>query len=360
MNFILFVLVLLSLVYYKNTNKIFTDLNPTIILISLDGFHPAYLEKHKNSHLNQIAKEGIRAKWMTPVFPTKTFPNHYSIVTGLYPENHGIIHNTIYDPAFKSIFSLGKREEVQNARWWQGEPIWVTAEKSGLKTAPFFFPGSEAAIAGIRPAFWQAYNGSMPNSDRVDQVLKLLDFSAAERPQFFSLYFSDLDDVGHNFATSSKEVKSSIAGIDNIIGRLINGLKERDIYDKVNPGNIIILDDYFNKENAEVIIWDDQLTGIFPKKGKEAIIYNELKNENPGHVSIFHKSKIPDRFHYNNNPRIPAIICLANEGWVIMNRSDFENKQRNNWFSTTTTGAHGYDNQLESMRAIFLAKRPSI
>jgi len=142
------ILLIISGCHYSILKK--DRIRPTVILISLDGFHPSYLEKYEVPHLNRIAKDGVRAKGMIPVFPSKTFPSHYSIVTGLYPANHGIVHNTMYDSVFKSIFSLGNRKEVQNTRWWQGEPIWVTAEKNGIKTAPFFFPGSEAAIKGIR------------------------------------------------------------------------------------------------------------------------------------------------------------------------------------------------------------------
>ncbi|MCA1636950.1 MAG: ectonucleotide pyrophosphatase/phosphodiesterase, partial [Acidobacteria bacterium] len=125
------------------------DLKPTVILISLDGFRYDYLDKYKPKVLNELAKKGVRAKWMIPSFPTKTFPNHYTVATGLYPEHHGIIANNIYD--FGTIFTLNKREEVQNSRWWLGEPIWVTAEKQGQRVGAFFFPGTEAEIKGVRP-----------------------------------------------------------------------------------------------------------------------------------------------------------------------------------------------------------------
>jgi len=190
----------LSIAVIKVFCQPITDLKPTIILISLDGFHPSYLERIENGNLNRIAREGVRAESMIPVFPTKTFPNHYSIVTGLYCEHHGIVHNTIYDPLFNSIFRLSMRSEVQNGRWWQGEPVWITAEKNNIKTAPLFWPGSEAQISGIRPAYWQPYDGHMPDMERLSKILSFLDLPVSKRPQFLTLYFSDLDDIGHNYS----------------------------------------------------------------------------------------------------------------------------------------------------------------
>ena len=165
------------------------DLKPTVILVSIDGMRFDYLEKFQPPALNELARTGVRAKWMIPSFPTKTFPNHYTIATGLYPENHGIIENNIWD--FGVTFSMGKREEVQNARWWLGEPIWVTAEKQGLRAGAFFFPGTEAEIAGRRPTYWKEYDGKVTHEERVDQILRWIDLPLAERPRIYTLYFSD-------------------------------------------------------------------------------------------------------------------------------------------------------------------------
>src|SRR5687768_8142001 len=156
------------------------DLKPTVILISLDGFRYDYLDKYHPPTLTALAKNGVRAKWMIPSFPTKTFPNHYTVATGLYPQNHGIIENNIYD--FGTTFSLGKREEVQNSRWWLGEPIWVTAEKQGQRAGAFFFPGTETEIKGVRPTFWKQYEHELPNEQRVDTILSWLDLPLEERP----------------------------------------------------------------------------------------------------------------------------------------------------------------------------------
>jgi len=174
------VIVLLCLAI--QAQKPIRDLKPTVILISLDGFRPDYLDKYQPNTLNRLAKNGIRAKWMIPSFPTKTFPNHYTIATGLYPEHHGIVENNIYD--FGTVFTLGNREEVQNSRWWLGEPIWITAEKQGQKAGAFFFPGTEAEILGARPTFWKTYDGKIPNETLVDTILSWLDLPKRNARQF--------------------------------------------------------------------------------------------------------------------------------------------------------------------------------
>jgi len=340
------------------------DLKPTVILISLDGFRYDYLDKFKPKVLNELAKKGVRAKWMIPSFPTKTFPNHYTVATGLYTEHHGIIENNIYD--FGTIFTLGKREEVQNSRWWLGEPIWVTAEKQGQRVGAFFFPGTEAEIKGVRPTFWKTYDGKIPNSERVDTILAWLDLPREKRPTMYTLYFSDTDDTGHAFSPDSKEVTATVQKVDGDIERLVEGLKKRKINRKVNliivsdhgmatvyQKNVVLLDDYFNFTDTERILWTGEIVQIFPKNGKETEIINSLQNK-INHARCWRKSEIPERFHYNNSPRIAPIICSADEGWVLTSKERFEETKKRVDFDKPK-GAHGYDNQLESMRATFIA-----
>ena len=174
------------------------DLKATVILISIDGFRADYLDKYPAPTLGLLARQGVRAKWMTPTFPTLTFPNHYSIATGLYPDNNGIVGNNIYAPEFNKTFTMSKREEVQNGRWWLGEPIWVTAEKQGQRAAAYFFPGTEAEIAGKRLSYWKAYDEKIPNFERVDTALSWLDLPIDKRPTMIILYFSDVDSAGHD------------------------------------------------------------------------------------------------------------------------------------------------------------------
>jgi len=173
------------------------DLKTTVILISLDGFRYDYPDKFKTPTLNRLGREGVRAKWMIPSFPTKTFPNHYTLATGLYPEHHGIVDNNVYD--FNDLFTIDDHNDVTDGRWWWGEPIWVTAEKQGQTAASYFFVGSEAEIENSRPHFWRTYNGKVPPEMRVDKVLEWFDLPANQRPTMISMYFSDTDDTGHEF-----------------------------------------------------------------------------------------------------------------------------------------------------------------
>lgn len=365
--------VLLALLLLGGTFQVYArpkpikNLKPTIILISLDGFRSDYLTKYKPKTLNYLARKGVRAKWLFPSFPTKTYPNHYTIATGLYPQNHGIVENNIYDKEFKAVFSLSKREEVENGRWWLGEPIWVTAEKQGQKAGSIFFPGTEAEIAGKRPSYWKRYDSAMPNPERVDTILSWLDLPLAERPTCLSLYFSDVDDAGHQFSPDSVETKAAVAKVDGEIRRLVKGLEARKIFKQVNLiivsdhgmatvnlNNAIVLDEVFDTGLAERIFWTQELVSIFPREGKEAEVYSALKARLPPQAKVYRKSEIPERFHYRNSPRIAPLVVLPEEGWILTSRQRFE-AMKEKGDLRKLKGGHGYDNGLQSMRAIFIA-----
>ena len=179
-------------------NKI-NDLDETVILISVDGFRADYIEKFRPPVISRLAAEGTRAKWMKPAYPTKTFPNHYTLVTGLYPDNHGIIENNMWDDEIGAQFGLSIKEQVTNPKWWSGEPIWNTAQRQGKIAASFFWPGSEAAISGSQPRYWKPYEHTTEHEVRVRTVLEWIDLPREQRPQMITLYFSDVDDAGHNF-----------------------------------------------------------------------------------------------------------------------------------------------------------------
>ncbi|HXI92749.1 MAG TPA: ectonucleotide pyrophosphatase/phosphodiesterase [Blastocatellia bacterium] len=343
------------------------DLRPTVILISLDGFRYDYLEKYHPPTLLSLARDGVQAKWMIPSFPSKTFPNHYTIATGLYPQNHGIVENNVFDKGFNATFTMSNREEVQNGRWWLGEPIWITAEKQGQKTAPYFWPGSEAEIAGARPTYWKPYDGKVTNEARVDTVLSWLDLPPGERPTFLTLYFSDVDNAGHDFSPDAVETRNAVLKVDNNLGRLIDGLKARGVFAQVNliivsdhgmatqdPNNTIILDELFDTSLAEKILWTSEIVSIFPKAGKEDTIYTTLKARMPPHAKLYRKAEVPARFHYSNSPRIAPLLVLPDEGWTLTTRAKFDEAKAKDP-KKGLRGGHGYDNELPSMRAIFIA-----
>jgi predicted AlkP superfamily pyrophosphatase or phosphodiesterase len=236
------------------------DAPAPLILVSLDGFRDGYARRYDAPALDRMARTGTKADYLKLAFPTKTFPNHYTLVTGQYPARHGIISNNIYDPAFDASFSLGNTEAIRNARWWGAEPIWVTAEKQGLTAATYFWPGSEAAIGGVRPTYWRRYDGSVPGAERVDQVLQWLDRPPSERPDLVTLYFSAVDGAGHAEGPRSPAVAEAVTAVDGYLERLYDGLRARGQAEKVN---VIVTSDHGMAplSRERVIFLDDYLTG---------------------------------------------------------------------------------------------------
>ena len=338
---------------------------PPLVLISIDGFRWDYLERYQPPHLTRLAREGVRAEALIPVFPTKTFPNHYSMVTGLYAEHHGVVSNRMYDPIRDAYFRLSNRQAVQDGSWYGGEPIWVTVEKSGKISATFFWPGSEAEIQGYRPTYWKTYDESIPNEVRVQQVLDWLALPPENRPVFITLYFSEVDHWGHRTGPDSPELARAIQQVDSAIGQFLNGLQTLGLNNQVNiiivsdhgmtptsPDRIIFLDDYIQMEHVEVVDWSPVLA-LRPQPGWVDSVYRALKGAHP-QLAVFKKEEIPERFHYRSHVRIPAIIGLASEGWSITTRAYFERNRKR-----YRGGAHGYDNRLASMHGIFLARGPA-
>jgi predicted AlkP superfamily pyrophosphatase or phosphodiesterase len=288
------------------------------------------------------------------------------VATGLYPENHGIIENNIYDKGFDAVFGLGKREEVQNPRWWFGEPVWVTAEKQGQIAASYFFVGTETMIQGEIPTFWRTYNGRVPAEMRVDKVLSWLDLPSEKRPTVITLYFSDTDDAGHEFSPDSEELKYAVRNADRYIGRLMDGLEQRKIEEKVNIiivsdhgmaavdlQNTVFLDDHFDFDLTERILWTNEIVQIFPNEGKTDEIYSKIKNLE--HTTCWKKAEIPARLHYSESPRIAPIVCSSDEGWITTSRKRYDDWMEDVDDKERPRGAHGYDNKYQSMQATFIA-----
>ncbi len=347
---------------YEQADK--NRLAPTVILVSLDGFRPDYLDRYEAPTLRRLASEGVQSKGMIPSFPTKTFPNHYTVVTGLYPENHGIVANTMYDPEFEASFSMGNRAAVQDARWWGGEPIWVTLEAQGQKAAPFFWPGSEAPINGRHASYWLPFDNSMSPSARIDQVMTWLALPAAERPTFLSLYFSDVDSQGHGFGPGSEEAAQAVRDVDGYLATFVERLEAAGLYDQVNiivvadhgmaptsSERVVFLDDYIDMDDVQVIDYDP-VAMIRPEAGKRDAVYEALKEAQ--HVSFYKKEDIPEALHFQAHRRIPDLVGIADEGWRISTRSYYNRNP-----SRFDGGTHGYDPRVESMQALFLARGPA-
>jgi len=344
------------------------DLAPTVILISFDGWRWDYDLKAPAPNLRGLMARGVRADSLIPTFPSKTFPNHYTIVTGLYPEHHGIVANVIRDPQTGRTFRMTDPREVRDPLWWGGEPIWVTAARQRQPTAAMFWVGSEAPIAGIQPRYWKRYDERYPANARVDEVLRWLDRPVAERPTLITLYFEDIDTAGHADGPDSVAVRETVQRADGYLGRLLRGLERRGLTDAVNlvvvsdhgmasvdPSRVVVLDDYVSLDDVEVVDINPTL-GLFPRPGKEDAVYRALSKAHP-RLSVYRKAQTPERWRYRDHPRIPPIVGVVDEGWQITLRSTIADVAAGR--ARPLGGQHGYDPMLMSMRGIFVAAGPA-
>lgn len=335
-----------------------------VVLVSIDAFRADYLSPERTPQLARIAREGVRAEWMNPSYPSLTFPNHYTLVTGLRPDHHGVVHNRMVD-ADLGVFAVADRSAVDDGRWWGGEPIWVTAEKNGLRSASWAWPGSSASIGGVRPSLWVAYDETVPPAQRVDEVLGWLDAPPSQRPQLVSLYFEQLDKAGHDHGPDSPQVSATLAQLDRAIGRLRDGLAARGLLDRVDllvvsdhgmatvgPGRAIGVEEMVDPRDATVIS-DGQSIGIVPMPGREAQAEQRLIGPH-AQYDCWRRDDLPARWEYGRHPRVPPIVCQMHEGWDALYPAKLARRP-----PRATRGSHGFDPALPSMRALFVARGPS-
>ena len=345
-----------------------TTFTPTVIIVSFDGFRWDYPTRSPASNLHRLMARGVHAEGLIPGFPSKTFPNHYTIVTGLYPGHHGIVANNILDSKTHRTFAPSKPKEQRDPMWWGGEPIWVTAQRAGQVAAAMFWPGTEAPIGGMLPRYWKPYDEEFPANARVAQVLRWMDLPEAERPTFVTLYFEDTDTAGHDDGPESKSVQAAIERDDGYLGRLLTGLEQRRILDRVNivvvsdhgmaatsRDRVIAIDDYISLSDVEISDINPTI-GIFPKAGEAESVYRSLAGAHP-HLKVYRREETPAHWHYRDHQRIPPIIGVADEGWQVLRRSTLRDilaaKVRGD------SGQHGYDPTVMSMRGIFVAAGPA-
>lgn len=338
-----------------------------LLLISIDGFRADYQERGLTPTIDALAESGVRAEYMRPSFPSLTFPNHYALITGLRPDRNGIVANIMEDDRIPGQkFAAWNRKAVQNPSWWdEGIPLWNTAKRNGLNSGIMFWPGSEAPVGGSQPEFWSVYDKKLAGVSRVEKILDWLALPIETRPSFMTLYLDTIDGVGHHFGPESAELDAELRIVDATIRRLIDGLIERNLDQQVNivivsdhgmistsPDRVIYLDDLLPAEYAHVVNYG-VLAGIVPKRDHsrdtEAILLTPHD-----HMRCWRKSRMPARFHYGRNRRVPALLCLANRGWVISNHAMMSSDMH---FSL---GQHGYDIDDPDMRAVFIAHGPAL
>ncbi|QTD56410.1 alkaline phosphatase family protein [Parasphingorhabdus cellanae] len=330
---------------------------PVTLLISIDGFRPDYLDRGITPHLSALATSGVVAD-MRSSFPTKTFPNHWTLVTGKRPDNHGIVGNSMEDVARPGEkFTMANKDPF----WWnQAEPIWITAEKQGVRTATMFWPGSEVELDGTRPSDWWPFSQALSNDRRVNAVVDWMRRPAATRPQLVTLYFDSVDTAGHFFGPApSEKLHAAISAVDKNIGTLIEQFAALDQpvnfvitsdhgMAETHPDRVIYLDTILPRDQYRLVV-DGNYAGIEPLADDMTTISSAFLKPHEN-MECWKREDIPARFQYGKNPRVPSIICLPTTGWVV-----YQDKPE--WM-TGIGGGHGYDHLHPDMIAFFLASGP--
>jgi predicted AlkP superfamily pyrophosphatase or phosphodiesterase len=346
---------------------------PILILISLDGFRHDYVERFQPENLSRFIAEGTAAKGLIPSFPTKTFPNHYTIATGMLPEHHGLVDNAFYEPFKDQVYTMGNRAIVQDGYWYGGTPIWVLAEQQGIKAASYFFVGTEAPIQGVRPSYSYDYDGGVPNLTRIAKVFDWLRLPEVDRPRLITLYFSDMDDTGHRYGPNNDvELKKTLDRLDHELGALFEGLESFDL-----PIHVVLVSDHGMMEvkQENLILLEDLTEGIKGRvvnNGALAHLHMENPKEKDKVIDLL-LSRNPNLTiddlstteNYSDLTAFPQrkgdLLILPKEGYYLTDVKGKVRYQSNAArFQTQVFGEHGFTPRYKDMRGIFYAKGPQI
>jgi predicted AlkP superfamily pyrophosphatase or phosphodiesterase len=340
---------------------------PSLVLVSFDGFRADYLDRLNLPNFRRVMARGVRAQALRPVFPAITFPNHYSLVTGLHPGRHGIVENTFFDPVRNATYSFRDQATVTDGTWYGGEPIWVTGESQGMVTACFFWPGSEAAIKGVRPMYWNKYDGTVSNANRVATVLEWLRLPDVRRPHLITLYFSDIDSASHRAALDGPEVEKAVMAMDAALGSLLDGIDALPNRDRVillltsdhgmantSAAQTVQLGSLVDTSNIKPS-FSGPVAGLHVSGGAgSAQRVRDQLNAKLTSGRAYLRQDLPERYHLRETPRAGDVIVVMDEGWTlatsIINRGLIQ----------STWGAHGWPPDVASMRALFLIAGPGI
>jgi predicted AlkP superfamily pyrophosphatase or phosphodiesterase len=334
---------------------------PYVLLVSIDGYRYDYNALYGPENLTRFAAEGVQARSLIPGFPSDTFPNHYSIVTGMFPGTHGIVANSFFDPEREAVYRLGDAATVTDGTWYGGVPIWSAAERADMVTASYFWVGSEAEIADERPTYVETYDASVPHRDRIAQVLEWLSYPAEYRPHFITLYFSSVDSAGHDWGPESEQVRQAVLDIDEDLGSLFDGLEEVsppvDVFIvsdhgmvSLEPDKVIDIDAHANLAGLRALNLGSKIFLYGDDPGRIETAYAEL-SDGAEHFRVFRAGETPRAWHANN-PRFGDLIIAADAPYTLVRAStDLE----------FPGGAHGYDPYLfPEVRGIFYARGPDL
>lgn len=344
---------------------------PILVLVSFDGFRFDYADRYDTPNLRSLAARGVRAAELIPSFPVLTFPNHYTIVTGLYPAHHGVVANTMSDPATSVRFAMSNDAAVRDGFWWAGgEPLWVSAETQGRRAGAMFWPGTEADIHGVRPTYYRAFDGKLPAAARTAQVLEWLALPEGTRPSLVTLYYDDVDHAGHDHGPESTATRVAVAEVDRQLGALVAGIERLHLSDRVtvvvvsdhgmaplSDSRSILLDDYLDPATFEVIEGTGFLA-LRPRGNATADgIYARLVDAHP-RLRVFNASTMPPRLHYTGNPRIAPIVGIPDVGWTVGTTA--ARQRRHDEGREPQAGTHGFDPADRLMHGIFVAAGPGV
>jgi predicted AlkP superfamily pyrophosphatase or phosphodiesterase len=347
------------------------DSSPILVLVSFDGWRWDYTERLAVPNVRALASRGVRVRELVPSFPALTFPNHYTIVTGLYPEHHGIVANVMNDPAMRERFTMSSQTSRESA-WWGGEPIWVTAVRQGRRAATMFWPGSEVAIGNVRPTYWKPFDSKVPSDARTAQAIEWLALPETERPSVITLYQEIVDHAGHDFGPDSPEVAAAAAELDGNLARLIAAIDRLNLVDRTTvvlvsdhgmaslaPQRVIWLDDFIDVTSVAVTEWEGLLE-LSPRENTLDSLnrtYDALRGAHP-RLRVFKSGSLPDHLRHGPNPRIPSLIGLPDDGWVVTTRQRRLQPHDDGW--SPLRGTHGFDTSYQDMHALFVASGPSV
>jgi predicted AlkP superfamily pyrophosphatase or phosphodiesterase len=338
---------------------------PYVVMISFDGFMPEYLQRIDLPAFAQVAKNGVRSVGMIPVFPSKTFPNHYAIATGMYSESHGIVGNRFWDASRNASYSMSDSLAFLDSSWYRGEPIWATAEKQGMVAASYFWVASDVPIGGIFPTIWKRYDGRVANSRRVDSVLAWLALPAERRPHMVTMYFSDTDGAGHDFGPVSPQLDSAAKRVDAALGRLLAGFQQlpSDVKDRIY---LILVSDHGMSESSprwfaalDTLIAMDSvrlaeggpLANLYVWNAPQrASVLRDSINRRMQHGHAYLRGELPKHLHYDKDPRVGDVVVVMDDHWQIGRASRPVREGAN----------HGWDPTLPNMHALFVASGPGI
>ena len=349
---------------------------PYVIMIGVDGLRPATITQQVMPYLYQLGQQGVNAKSMRPAMPSKTFVNFYSLATGLNPEHHGITSNYPFDRELNRGFS--RKTDIEDPYWWGGEPIWITAEKQGVKAATYFWVGSEVAIDGVRPTYWKPFQQDKDYGERVTEVLEWLALPEAQRPHLITLYFSAIDSAAHDYGVNSSQEMQAIANVDRHIADLVAGIEQLGLRPQTNlvvvsdhgmadvsDKRIINLDTLVDWSQFSIPDWNKNKNAVYAPylnlysdKAHVERAYEALTTQPIAHLRVIRRGELPANYHFDHPQRGPDLMLLADPGWSVYASVDGSQPQ-SIAVSGRSAATHGYDNQAPEMAASFIADGPA-